>query len=114
MPDIPMIFHIALPDDVRLFHENGEYRCASLESEGFIHCCDRTQLQGVANRYYADQDELQLLLVNPDKLTGALIRENTMGGSELFPHVYSAINSEAIISIESFGFNSPERMGLSE
>ena len=114
MSKIPTIFHIANDEDIRQYHESGEYRCASLDSEGFIHCCDKHQLKGVVSRYYSDADNLHLVIINPDKLTGPLIHENTVGGSELFPHVYSVINTDAIISIEPFGLDSTERLNLSE
>lgn len=94
-------------------HENGEYQCESLTTEGFIHCCDNSQLAGVVSRYYQEVDDVMLLLLDADKLTAALIRENTVGGSELFPHIYGPINSEAVIDTVPFGINSTERQGLS-
>ena len=107
-----IIFHIAMDADIEYYRAHAEYRCASLDSEGFVHCCDRQQLAGVVTRYYKDTDHLQLLLIDPDKLTHPLIRENTMGGSELFPHVYGIINSEAIMNVIPFGLGSTEREGL--
>ncbi|MFK7996324.1 MAG: DUF952 domain-containing protein [Granulosicoccus sp.] len=108
------IFHIALDKDIETYQISGEYRCASLEAEGFIHCCDQEQLRGVVNRYYVDVDNVQLMLLNPDKLDVPLIRENTVGGSELFPHLYGPINAAAIQNIVPFGLSSSERQGLSE
>jgi uncharacterized protein (DUF952 family) len=52
------------------------------------------------------------MLIDPDSLTSPLIRENTTGGSELFPHIYGAINPEAVRSIVAFGLSSTERQGL--
>ncbi len=114
MSDDAIIFHIASDQDIEKYQTLGEYRCASLDSEGFIHCCDRNQLAGVVNRYYAQTDQVQLMLLDPDKLSHPLIRENTVGGSELFPHVYGAINKEAIRDIVPFGLASTERQGLAE
>ena len=114
MTQTTTIFHIATDDDIEYYRSNGEYRCASIETEGFIHCCDSHQLAGVVSRYYEGTDNLQLLVIDPDSLTQALIRENTMGGSELFPHIYGAINTEAIKRIVPFGLGSIEREGLSE
>lgn len=113
MTDKPCIFHIASTSDVEDMRENGEYKCPSLESEGFIHCCDKNQLAGVVSRYYQGVDDVVLLLLDVDKLEAALIRENTMGGSELFPHLYGPINGEAVIDTIPFGINSLERQGLS-
>ena len=114
MADVATIFHIASDQDINSYQTRGEYRCASLDLEGFIHCCDRDQLASVVNRYYQHVDHLQLMLLDPDKLTHPLIRENTVGGSELFPHVYGVINKEAVTDIVPFGLASAERQGLTE
>lgn len=106
------IFHIAQDRDIEKYQLCGEYRCSSLDSEGFIHCCDQEQLSGVVSRYYQSIDTVQLMLLNPDKLESPLIRENTMGGSELFPHIYGVINEAAVKSIVPFGISSTERSGL--
>lgn len=106
------IFHIALDTDITEFHKTGSYSCASLKQEGFIHCCERQQLVGVVSRYYQDVDHVQLMLLDPDKLDKPLILENTVGGTELFPHIYGPINKEAVTSIEPFGIASIEREGL--
>ena len=106
------IFHIASNTDIVKYLEHGEYQCASLESDGFIHCCDKHQLVGVVNRYYQNVDDVQLMFLDPDKLDSPLIRENTVGGSELFPHVYGRINREAVKTMVPFGLSSTERVGL--
>ncbi len=113
MTEKPCIFHIANSTDVDALRENGEYRCESLTTEGFIHCCDKHQLTGVVARYYTDIDDVFLLLLDVDKLDAALIHENTTGGSELFPHLYGSINTEAVLDIVPFGIHSTERQGLS-
>lgn len=106
----PYIFHIARTADA---NKNGtNYQCDSLASEGFIHCCDRHQLAGVVSRYYQEIDDVVLLVVDVEALEPALIHENTVGGSELFPHIYGAINRSAIVDTIPFGINSTEREGL--
>lgn len=76
------------------------YRCASLQSEGFIHCCTRQQLDGVLSRYYQGLSGLKLLTINPLLLATAPVYENTVGGEELFPHVYGPINMNAVTAVE--------------
>ncbi|MFK7852965.1 MAG: DUF952 domain-containing protein [Granulosicoccus sp.] len=107
-----IIYHIARSPDLQKRLSTDDYRCASLKDEGFIHCCDQHQLAGVVNRYYQGVDELDLLMIDVDKLSCALIHENTVGGSELFPHVYGPIDASAIIEIIPFGLQSTERLGL--
>ena len=79
---------------------NGSYTCASLQQEGFIHCCKREQLAGVLERYYQGATGLKLLEINPELLSAKLVYENTVGGEELFPHIYGAINIDAVLSVE--------------
>lgn len=112
MTEPSTVFHIANVCDVSNPQHPEDYRCASLDNEGFIHCCEQRQLAGVVGRYYQDIDELYLLIVDVDKLDAPLILENTVGGSELFPHVYGAINAAAIIQVLPFGIESAERQGL--
>lgn len=95
---IAALYHLANPEDTVTIDSNNEYTVASLHSEGFIHCCTEDQLTGVVQRYYQQAQQLVLLSINPDKLTAKLVFENTVGGSELFPHIYGPINAAAIES----------------
>jgi len=108
----PCIFHIAKSTDIDTDNVTAEYRCESLASEGFIHCCDKHQLAGVVSRYYQEIDDVVLLVLDVEELEPALILENTVGGAELFPHIYGPINQSAILDIIPFGIQSIERQGL--
>ena len=114
MSETARIFHIVRSVDNANRDRDQNYRCPSLESEGFIHCCDQHQLKGVVARYYSDIDDVQLMILDVDKLDAPLILENTVGGAELFPHIYGPINASCILEIVPFGINSNERMGLLE
>src|SRR6516165_5629655 len=76
----------------------GLYRASSLETEGFIHCSNSEQVARSANKYYADESEMLLLAIDPEKLTSELRDEEGRPG-ELFPHVYGPINREAIVEV---------------
>jgi len=91
------IYHLANPGDFERLQQQGSFSAESLLTEGFIHCCTSTQLPGVIQRYYIDASSLVLLHINAERLNVELVYENTVGGTELFPHVYGAINAEAII-----------------
>lgn len=93
------IYHIA---DEALFLQaqtSGEYRHASLSTEGFIHCSKLEQVLPVAQRYFRGQTSLMLLEITVAKLKAGLRYENTTGGTELFPHVYGPINLDAIHAV---------------
>ncbi len=112
MNESAVIFHIARNVDWPAPDKDQEYRCASLQEEGFIHCCEKSQLAGVVRRYYSDVDDVQLLTIAVNKLAATVVRENTVGGDELFPHVYGTINKDAVISTAPFGIHSTERKAL--
>jgi uncharacterized protein (DUF952 family)/heme-degrading monooxygenase HmoA len=98
------ILHMALPADWRQAQTTNEYRVStrgvSLEQEGFIHCSFPHQLEGVANRFYADLTDLELLHVQPDLLDVAVRVEPPADGvAELFPHVYGPIPTTAVVAV---------------
>jgi glutathione S-transferase len=97
------ILHAALPDQWAAALRDGDYRVStrgkSLEEEGFIHCSFDDQVEGVANRYYADLDELTLLRIDPKLLTSEVIPEPPFPGApEDFPHIYGPIEPAAVIA----------------
>ena len=103
------LLHIAQRSDLVAANANGHYRAASLDSEGFLHCCHPTQLSGVVQRWFDGVDDLVLLTINSDTLPAPLVHENTTGGEELFPHVYGEIPLSSIIAQHDFGLNSVRR-----
>ncbi len=95
------ILHIALPADWEQAAVTGEYRSSTrgvtLEHEGFIHCSYPHQLEGVANRFYGDLEELLLLHIQSSSLDAEVRVEPPADGiTELFPHVYGAIPVGAV------------------
>lgn len=96
------LFHIALHDDWRDARSEGEYRTStrgkSLEEVGFIHCSYPDQLTKVANFAYRDVAELLVLEIDPE-LVGCDVRPEpgNPGSDELFPHIYGAIPTAAVI-----------------
>lgn len=79
----------------------GWFASPDLSAEGFIHFSERHQVAGVAQRYYSGKTGLLLLAVDDTRLpsTAVLKRENTRGGSELFPHVYGTVPLDLIVGV---------------
>ncbi|HET9910418.1 MAG TPA: DUF952 domain-containing protein [Anaerolineales bacterium] len=100
-----MIYHITSRKAWRDAQQRGDYRVASLETEGFIHCSTGTQVLPVAEKYYPRQRGLLVLMIDPARLTSDLRWEAPAEGApppgvaegELFPHVYGPINLDAIV-----------------
>jgi uncharacterized protein (DUF952 family) len=72
----------------------------SLETDGFIHCCEDEQVDGVLERYYAGKKDLVKLVVDSKKLIPVLKYELAPSVNEHFPHVYGPINLEAVLLVE--------------
>lgn len=97
------IVHMAMPEDWAAAQTAGEYtmstRGVTLAEEGFIHCSFDHQVEGVANRFYADVDEVVLLRVDPASVGADIVVEPPFQGAvEHFPHVYGPIPVRAVIA----------------
>ena len=100
--DTPLM-HVAALEDLERARRTGRYRAASLDAEGFLHCCDPDQLAGVLERYFANATGIRVLGIDPARLDARVVREDTVGTGERFPHVYGEVPLEAIVSVESPG-----------
>ncbi len=103
-PSATTLFHVALPDDWARAAGTGTYgwstRGVTLEEEGFVHGAHRHQLDGVVERFYADVEELAILVVDRDLLTAPVVDEPPADGvDELFPHVYGPIPVAAVVRV---------------
>lgn len=92
------IFHVAMLQDLEQSRRGGIYQTSSLATEGFIHCCTKAQLAGVLERYFSDNDDYEIIEIDTTRLLSdtCIVYENTVGGSEQFPHLYGAIPMAAI------------------
>jgi uncharacterized protein (DUF952 family) len=92
------IFHLASEADLR--RDAMTYRPDSLVRDGFIHCAEAEQIMGVAQRYFLGRRDVVLLRIDPAKISAEIRYENLSAGHELFPHIYGALNTDAITIIE--------------
>lgn len=99
------IFHITRLADWRAAQAQGAYRLSTrdrtLEDEGFIHCSYANQVAGVASRYYRGLDDLVLLQIDRERVN-AEVRDESVGGDERFPHIYGALNLDAVMQVRPF------------
>lgn len=96
-----MIFHITTRSQWDQAQQLGEYRADSLETEGFIHFSTSAQLPWVANRFYRGQTGLVLLKIECDRLK-ARLQFDAIETGELFPHLYGALNLDAVVQVLEF------------
>ena len=77
--------------------ESGDYHgSAHDKADGFLHFSTAAQLPETLRRYYAGQDNLMLVAVDPAGLGAALKWEYSQSRDEDFPHLYAALSCDAI------------------
>jgi len=95
------IYHIAYSTVWENALTEGQYDGGTLESEGFIHFSQSEQVIATANRYYRGKTDLVLLQVAVKKLSAKLKYDPSPSG-EIFPHLYGALNLDAVENVYSF------------
>ena len=96
------IFHITPQTTWEQTVLNGSYLPDSLAAEGFVHCSTREQVLETGNRFYHGQPGLVLLEIDPACLDACVKFENLEGGTTLFPHIYGALNLNAVVRVFPF------------
>ena len=97
-----MILHITSHSDWEAARAAGEYRLDSLETEGFIHCSTPEQVLGPANELYHGRAGLVLLVIDPSVLSAPLVYEDLFDAGQAFPHIYGALNLDAVTHVLPF------------
>ena len=98
---MPTIFHITTAATWKEALNKGFYEASSLREEGFIHCCQKEQVEGVLQRYFQGYKDLFLVQVETDKLTSPFYYEWSPSVSDTFPHIYGPINLDAVVDVTS-------------
>lgn len=94
-----IIYHVVLPEVWEEYRTRPSYQAESLQTEGFIHCSYKEQLEGVLKRYYKDAGRVLVLHIETDKLRSKLVEEPSTGG-ENYPHLYGRLNHNAVVKVE--------------
>ena len=96
---MPVIYHVTTISEWNAAKKKGFYEHPSLNAEGFIHCSQEHQVAGVLERYFSGKTDLIKLVIDTDKLTSKFVFDWSPSTADTFPHVYGAINSDAVIDI---------------
>ncbi len=96
---MPIIYHLTTKLEWDKAKADGFYESPSLADEGFIHCSHENQIAGVMERYFSGKKDLVKLVIDTDKLTSKFVFEWSPSIQDTFPHVYGAINAEAVIEV---------------
>jgi len=81
----------------------GEYRVSTrgmtLDEQGFIHCSQRHQLRAVAEQFYADADDLVVLVIDSARVPAPIRCEAPAPGAEEYPHIYGPLPVAAVTTV---------------
>jgi len=112
------LFHLADRGEWLAAAAVGEYRISTrgvtLAEQGFIHCSLRHQLRGVADQYYADADDLVLLVIDSSRVDAPIRYEAPADGLEEYPHIYGPLPAEAVTAVVPVCRDQDGRLGLPE
>ncbi|PSB09870.1 DUF952 domain-containing protein [Pleurocapsa sp. CCALA 161] len=101
----PNTYHITSVTEWQEAKTTGEYKPKGFAQEQFIHLSYSHQLLTVANRFYAAQNGLVILVIDSSRIKDGLIEENLEGGIELYPHFYGVLPIDAVIDAIAFPCN---------
>ena len=97
------IFHLTTPEVWSATQETGGWttstRGRTLEQEGFVHCSQAHQVEGVRAFWFADLDEVVLLEIETDLLTSPWRSEQLPGADQPYPHVYGPVDLAAVVDV---------------
>jgi uncharacterized protein (DUF952 family) len=95
----PVIYHLTTLHEWEEAQDKGFYEPPSLQREGFIHCSTEEQLDDVMRRHFQNHENLVKLIIDPRRLTQKLQYDNNEEHRQEFPHIYGALNLEAVTQI---------------
>lgn len=107
-----IIYHITRKSDWQTALAAKSYAADSLSSEGFIHCSTAGQVIATANRIFKGRRDLVLLSIDSARVKAEIRYENLEGGANLFPHVYGALEIEAVTAVHDFPLQADGRFEL--
>ena len=100
-----MILHICGAAEWAEVSGDGEYRPASLDDAGFVHCSDPGIVHLPANALYRGRTDLLLLEIDPAKVGVPVRWEEGVPPHPAgiwFPHVYGPIPRAAVVGVHEF------------
>ena len=95
-----IIYHMTKPQTWKMAKEKNVYDFCALKTDGFIHCSTLEQTLPTANRFFRDELQIIVLVIDEDKVNAKIIYEPADDVDESFPHIYGEINLDAVIKVQ--------------
>ena len=77
-----------------------------MKDEGFIHCSPAEKVEGSANNFFRNENDLVLLFIEDNKVNSKIIWEDLYNTNFNFPHIYGDLNLDAVVKVIDY---QPER-----
>jgi uncharacterized protein (DUF952 family) len=106
-----VILHVTLGDNWDKAKTGYYYFPDSLKKEGFISCATHEQVLRSAEFLYKDKLNQKLLYINPEEVKAPVVYEDIHEMGHSFPHIYGALNLDAVIKVIDF---KPDSSGIFE
>lgn len=90
------ILHIIPEEEWKKEKDKSFYFPDSLRKEGFIHCSTRDQVLDVVHFLYKEKINHKILCINPHLVKAQIIYEDLYNMGKKFPHIYGALNLDAV------------------
>jgi uncharacterized protein (DUF952 family) len=90
------MIHVATDEDWARRQPDGGYVPPGFAQEGFIHCCHPSQLARVLRDFFANQDRVLLLVLDPSLIAPEIKYENVIDGMA-HPHIYGSLDPQAVV-----------------
>ena len=95
-------YKVLTADQMRALEHEGSFAGAPIDlADGYIHLSAADQLQGTLEKHFAGQTGLVIAEVDLSVL-GDLVKWEESRGGALFPHIYGALPTTAIIGAPAF------------
>lgn len=97
--EAPVIYHLTTIDEWERAQDRGTYLPDAFEKDGFIHCSNENQLEGVIKRHFPQHKNLVKLVIDPSRVLQTIKYEMSATNQDEFPHIYGPLNLEAVTQI---------------
>ena len=97
--DRVFVYKILLPSEWEEFDRTGRFTGSPFDvSSGFVHCSSRKQVGETAERFFANEPALIVVVLDTEML-GDAVRWEPASNGDLFPHVYGPLPRLAVVEI---------------
>ena len=67
----------------------------------FIHLCEEQQITKIISKFWSQEQQIVILMLDPEKLIGRLIKEKNSDGNTEYFHLYDgSIPLEAVVAVK--------------